>query len=134
MADAQARIEGTAGDNATETLQKVQEAVQKVEQGQKQATEASSSWKSQLDGLSMGLTGMTIGTAATAFSLGLFVKSALEAADELQMIHSRAQVVYGTDFPEMTRKANELADSMGRDASDILNFATHLTSFSESMG
>src|SRR4051812_3659790 len=67
-------------------------------------------------------------------ALGIFVKSAIEAAAELEEVHNRAIVIFGDDFPEMERRSITLGAALHRSADDLLAFQSNFALVAEGLG
>lgn len=78
--------------------------------------------------------GTAIALAAGTFALYEFGKASAEAATRLQEVQNRAQVVFGSDFPQVQAATRRVADEFHRSATEILGFQTQTTAIVEGLG
>ena len=87
----------------------------------------------------------TVASTAFGFSLaGLaeksvswakdFIEGTIQAGAQMQILQTKAEVLFGTSFPEMNRTMDEMARTLHRDNSEIQDFVTSADMFTQSMG
>lgn len=131
---AEAKITIQAVDEASDKLQNIYQATQRLEQAQMASTEQAGKFGGSLNDLSKSLTGMDLSTLAAAAAFEEFARRSVLAADDLNAVHNRAEALFGTDYPKMIEQTNALAEAYGRNSGEILNFETKLSTVLESIG
>src|SRR5207247_1542720 len=63
-----------------------------------------------------------------------FVGESARAADAMNALHNRAEVIFGHDFLLMEQRATDLGHEFGRSGTQMLDFETQLTAVGTGLG
>ncbi len=134
VTDTQAKITLSADDQATAVLQRAAQSFEQLEQGTRKAQEGMSQFN--LASVAMVATGVSAANVLEK-AVGWLkntAEEAVRAADRLEAMHNRAQVIFGTDFPRMEAGADALGLALHRSGNEVLGFETSLAAVTQGLG
>lgn len=108
--------------------------LQGVGKGANAASEGGLKLKGVMGGLMSEISPFTIGAAGIAAALVAIGKASLEAANQVEVVGSRAKSVFGSDFASAEASADRLSAALKRDKEDILNMETSFAAMTRGAG
>src|SRR4051812_4180525 len=114
MPDTEVSIRLQAVDNASDKLEKVQQATEGLDGGLRKAS--SSFDASAVASAALGFSLANLAVSATSAFKSIVIES-VNAADHLQLLQNRAEVLFGERFPQASAAIDRMAVSLNRDRS-----------------